>query len=191
MSQRILVAYASRAGSTADVAEAIGSVLRESGAEVDVRPVHDARGLAGYDALVLGSAIWAGKPLPEALGFAAAYQQALATVPVAYFALCETLRVDSPANRDRALRFLDPLRNIREPVALEAFAGKKDYSSVHPLVRWLMIHVLHSPEGDWRDWDKIRAWAAELPLRLARAECGRAPVGPSVARRLAGAGGRW
>jgi menaquinone-dependent protoporphyrinogen oxidase len=57
MRPRILVAYASRAGSTAEVAEVIGRVLREGGPEVDVCPVGDVHSLAGYDALVLGSAI--------------------------------------------------------------------------------------------------------------------------------------
>src|SRR5688500_3500374 len=94
MTNHMLVAYASRAGSTAEVAEAIGEVLREAGAEADVRPVQAVEGLAGYDALVLGSAIWVGKPLPEALRFAAAQQRALANLPVAYFVLCDTLRED-------------------------------------------------------------------------------------------------
>jgi menaquinone-dependent protoporphyrinogen oxidase len=182
MTRRILISYASRAGSTAEVAEVIGQVLRESGAEVDVCPVEQVRSLAGYDAVVLGSAIWIGKPLPEAIRFTSIRRQALATRPVAYFALCETLRVDTPANRERARRYLDPLREIREPVALEAFAGKKDYSSVHPFVRWFMIHVLHSPEGDWRDWDGIRAWAAGLLPLLGSAERVLAATGPSVAR---------
>ena len=167
MSQRILVAHASRAGSTAEVAEAIALVLREAGAQVDVRPVEQVRSLAGYHALVLGSAIWAGKPLPEALRFAANHRQTLAGLPVAYFALCEILRVDTPENRERARHFLDPLRKLKEPVTFEVFAGKKAYGGVHPLVRWLMIHALKSPEGDWRDWDQIRAWAAAL--RLTRA----------------------
>jgi menaquinone-dependent protoporphyrinogen oxidase len=57
MRPRILVAYASRAGSTAEVAEVIGRVLREGGPEVDVCPVGAVHSLAGYDALVLGSAI--------------------------------------------------------------------------------------------------------------------------------------
>jgi menaquinone-dependent protoporphyrinogen oxidase len=65
MSHRTLIAYASRAGSTAEVAEAIGEVLRESGIDVDVRSVKDVPDVAGYNSLVLGSAIWAGRPLPE------------------------------------------------------------------------------------------------------------------------------
>lgn len=170
MTPRILVAYASRAGSTAEVAEAVGQILREGGAEVDVQPVKDIQSLAGYDALVLGSAIWMGKPLPEARRFAAAQRQALANLPVAYFALCETLREDTPANRDRARCFLAPLRKLKQPVSLGLFAGAKDYSSVHPFVRWVLVNLLKLPEGDWRDWAQIRAWAAALAPRLIRTD---------------------
>ena len=170
MARRILIAHASRAGSTAEVGEAIGQTLREGGVEVEVRPVGDVQNLAGYDAVVLGSAIWAGKPLPEALRFASVNQQALQELPVAYFALCEILRVDSSDTRTRARAYLDPLRSIKEPVAAELFAGKKDYSAVHPLLRpllvWVMVHLLRSPEGDWRDWGRIRAWAAEVGQKL-------------------------
>jgi menaquinone-dependent protoporphyrinogen oxidase len=168
MAHRILVAHASRAGSTAEVAEAVGQVLRDCGAEVDVRPVKGIQGLAGYDALVLGSAIWMGKPLREAVRFAAAQQHALANLPVAYFVLCETLREDTPANRDRARRFLGPLQKLKQPVSLGLFAGAKDYGSVHPLVRWVLMNVLKLPEGDWRDWEQIRAWAAALAPQLSR-----------------------
>jgi menaquinone-dependent protoporphyrinogen oxidase len=166
VSQELIVAYASRAGSTAEVAEVIGQVLREGGSGVEVRPVKEVQRVAAYDAIVLGTAIWAGKPLPEARQFVAAQQSALATRPVAYFALCELLREDTPVHRDRAYRFLDSLRRIQEPVDLQVFAGKKDYGALHPLVRWVMLHLLHSPEGDWRDWNQIRAWATTLAPRL-------------------------
>lgn len=170
MSPRMLVAYASRAGSTAEVAETVGQVLRESGAEVDVRPVDQVRGLAGYDALVLGTAIWAFKPLPEARRFVAEQQQALADLPVAYFALCELLREDTPANRAHTRGFLDPLRKIKEPVSFAIFAGKRDLSGVNPVLRWLLAKLLKIQHGDWRNWDQIRAWAAELAPRLTMPE---------------------
>jgi menaquinone-dependent protoporphyrinogen oxidase len=176
MTKRILVAYASRAGSTAEVAEAIGRTLRDGGREVDVRPVQELEDLAGYDGLVLGSAIWAGKPLPEALQFATTNRDALERMPVAYFALCEILRDDNPETRMRAQPYLDPLRSIKEPVAAELFAGKKDYSAVHPLLRpllvWVMVHLFKSPEGDWRDWARIRTWAEEVGARLREAQSG-------------------
>jgi menaquinone-dependent protoporphyrinogen oxidase len=167
---RILVAYASRAGSTAEVAHAIGQVLRERGLEADVRSVKEHQGVASYDALVLGSAIWVGKPLPEALRFAADQQDALARLPVAYFILCDTLREDTPANREIACRYLAPLRKLKQPVSVGLFAGAKDFSKLNPLLRWVLKHVVKLAEGDWRDWDQIRDWAAGLPAQLTEAE---------------------
>jgi menaquinone-dependent protoporphyrinogen oxidase len=166
MSQRILVAYASRAGSTAEVAETIGEVLRGGGAEVDVRRVQDVRSLAGYDALVLGSAIWVGKPLPEAMRFATAQQDALAALPVAYFILCDRLMEDTPANLATARGYVAPLEKIKQPVSLGLFAGRKDFSTVHPFLRWVVKNVMKMPEGDWRDWGQIRGWAAALGPQL-------------------------
>jgi menaquinone-dependent protoporphyrinogen oxidase len=177
MSSHILVAYASRAGSTAEVAETVGQVLREGGAQVDVRSVDHVKILDGYDAVVLGTAIWAFKPLPEAQRFAAEQRRALANLPVAYFALCEILRNDTPANRARARRFLDPLRQIEEPVSFEVFAGKRDLSRVNPVLRWLLKTILKIEHGDWRNWDEIRAWAAALTPCLTQPES--APAGRS------------
>src|SRR4051812_33664777 len=118
MAARILVAYASRAGSTAEAAEAIGQVLRGGGLDVDVRLVKEAPGVLAYDALVLGSAVWAGKPLPEATRFLAAQRDALLERPVAYFVLCDTLKEDTPGNRERARGFVDPLIAIKSPVSV-------------------------------------------------------------------------
>jgi menaquinone-dependent protoporphyrinogen oxidase len=177
MSQRILVAHASRAGSTAEVAETIGEVLRESGSDVDVRSVKDLHSVAGYDALVLGTAIWAGKPLPEMLKFAAAQQDAFAQKPVAYFILCDTLKEDTPGNREIARRYLEPLLKVRQSVSLGLFAGARDFSKLHPLLRWFFTRVIRLPEGDWRDWEQIRSWATELAPRLAAVQPALAAIG--------------
>jgi menaquinone-dependent protoporphyrinogen oxidase len=169
MSHRTLIAYASRAGSTAEVAETIGNVLRESGLNVDVRSVKDVRSLTGYDALVLGSAIWAGKPLPEMQRFVADQHEALARLPVAYFILCDALREYTPANRQIALGYLSPLREAKQPVSVGVFAGRRDLSKVHPLLRWFLMRIVRLAEGDWRDWDQIRAWGTALAPQLADA----------------------
>ena len=167
MPARILVAYASRAGATAEAAEAIGQVLRDRGAEVDLRSVKDVHGVSGYDALVLGSAVWVGKPLPEAIRFAATRKDGLADLPIAYFVLCDTLREDTAENRARARGYLDPLVAVKAPVSLGLFAGARNFSKLHPFLRWLLKNVMRLAEGDWRDWDQIRVWAADLPSRLA------------------------
>jgi menaquinone-dependent protoporphyrinogen oxidase len=163
MNTRMLVAYASRAGSTAEVARAVGEVLRAAGHEVDVRPVKEVHDLMGYDALVLGSAIWAGKPLPEAVRFAKDQRNAFVHVPVAYFILCDTLREDTPENREVARNYLAPLDTVQLPVSAGLFGGVRDFSKLNPLLRWFLKNVVRLVEGDGRNWDAINAWAASLP----------------------------
>lgn len=169
MSHRTLIAYASRAGSTAEVAEAIGDVLRERGIDVDVRAVKEVADVGGYDSLVLGSAIWAGQPLPEMRRFAADHRDDMAGIPVAYFILCDTLREYTPANRQVALGYIASLRKIHEPVSVGMFAGRRDFSKVHPLISWVLRHLFGLVEGDFRDWEQIRGWAATVAGHVVQA----------------------
>jgi hypothetical protein len=93
----------------------------------------------------------------------------LAQRPLAYFILCDTLREYTPANRQIALGYVDPLRKLKEPVSVGLFAGRRDFGTVHPLLRWLMMRLLRLAEGDWRDWQQIRSWATALAPRLVAA----------------------
>src|SRR3990172_12556259 len=95
MSNKILVTYASRIGSTAEVAEAIGQTLAESGAQVEVLPMQDVKDLAPYQAVVAGSAIRGGEWLPEAMQFVQTHQAALDQKPFAAFLVCMTLNMRS------------------------------------------------------------------------------------------------
>ena len=170
MRHQTLIAYASRAGATAEVAERIGDVLRQHGIDVDVRSVKDVASLEGYDSLIAGSAIWAGKPLPEMLRFLKEHQDWLARVPVAYFILCDTLRSYTPSNQQIALGYAAPLRKFKAPVELGMFAGRRDFSTTHPILRWLLMRVVRLAEGDWRDWAQISAWADAVARQLANDE---------------------
>lgn len=165
MNTRVLVAFGSREGSTAQIAEAIAQVLRESGAEVDARPVREVGDMYGYDALVLGSAVRVGKVLPEAVRFARRNRPALVDLPVAYFVGCDRMREDTPQNRRASLAALRSLQSIKEPLSVGLFAGKRDLHHPHPVLRWLLARV-NVIEGDWRDWPRIRAWATELAGKL-------------------------
>jgi menaquinone-dependent protoporphyrinogen oxidase len=91
MSDKILVAYANRTGSTAEVAEEIGNILIGKGAQVVVEPVQDITDLSAYWAVVLGSAIQNRQWLPEAVEFVRTHQSTLAQKPCAMFSLCMTL----------------------------------------------------------------------------------------------------
>jgi menaquinone-dependent protoporphyrinogen oxidase len=178
MRHRALIAYASRAGSTAEVAQSIGDVLRQRGLDVGICSVRNIDDISGYDAFVLGTAIWAGKPLPEMRKFVTIHQDALAQRPVAYFIQCDLLREYSPGNRQIALGYLTPLRRMKEPVSIGLFAGRRDFSKTNPILRWFLMRVVRLAEGDWRNWEQIREWAASIVPRLDGTEA--VPVGSGI-----------
>jgi menaquinone-dependent protoporphyrinogen oxidase len=136
-------------------------VLRENGAQVEVRNVKDVDNPASYRALALGSAIRAGNLMPEAVEFVKTHQEALDKMPVAYFVVCATLQEDTEENRRVVAAYLDPLRELVEPVGEGLFAGAIDRSKLALPLR-LILKAVKAGEGDWRDWDAIRAWAADV-----------------------------
>jgi len=161
MNDRILVTYATRTGSTAEVAEAIAKALRDSGAAVDVCPVKQVSDLSLYRAVVLGSPVRMGRWLPEAFAFLKAHQAELSRIPVAYFVTCVTLTSNTVENRRTVDAYLDPVRAIHRPVSVGLFAGAIDGSKLSFLDR-LMVKATKTPEGDFRKWDEIHLWADSL-----------------------------
>ena len=161
--KKILVAYASKYGSTGGVADAIGKGLCSKGAAVDVLLMKNAVNLSSYQGVIVGSAIYMGKWLPEAVDFVKKNVEVLRQIPVAYFLVCMTLCKPTEENRAKVLAYLDPvLKAIPEikPVGIGAFAGALDYNNLS----WLNKKILKSkgtPEGDFRDWKAIRTWAEE------------------------------
>ena len=171
MSNKILVTYASRTGSTADVAEEISKTLIESGTQVDVRPMKDVKDPTQYQAVVAGSAIHGGKWLPEAMQFMQTHRTTLAQKPFAAFLVCMTLAISNEKHREHVVDFLQPVRALVKPVSEGLFAGILDISKVPSFRDRLMfrLSVVFGvwSEGDHRDWDAIRAWADSIrPLLL-------------------------
>ncbi len=163
---KILVTYATRAGSTFEVAARVAEVLRAAGAIVDVKPVPAVHEIKGYDAVVVGSAIRMGHWLPEAVVFVQAHRETLSHIPTAYFLVSGFLRDDTPEMRRKVLAYLDPVRKILEPTSIGMFAGKMDYSKMDGLDRSIAEGV-SSSRGDWRNWEAIRGWAQGLQPILA------------------------
>ena len=163
---KILIAYATKAGSTAEVAAEIGRVMEnKGGCQVDVHPVGKLEGVSGYDAVIIGSAIRAGKWLPEATKFVEKHRDALSRVPVAFFTVCLTLSEDTEENRRTVAAYLDPVREMVQPVDVGLFAGVMDSSKL-PFILRLMMKKMKASEGDFRDWEAIRAWASQVRARL-------------------------
>ena len=158
MSKKILVAYASKCGSTGEVASAIGKTLAQAGARVDVMPLSKVTNLSDYQAVFVGSAIRMAKWLPEAANFVSENLAILQRVPTAYFTVCATMIEDTPAKRARAAGFIEPLRTVLTPAAEGYFAGKVDPNSLSFLEN-ISLKAKDVPQGDFRDWDKITSWA--------------------------------
>ena len=162
MDNRILVAYASQTGATSGVAEALGKHLAINGTSVDVHPVKDITNLRGYRAVVLGSAIHGGEWLPEAVKFVQDHQSELRHIPTAYFLVCMMAASQKPEDHKYMDNWLEPVRSLVKPVAEGHFAGALWYKQ-HPFIESLGLRVFMSylklKEGDYRNWEAIRAWA--------------------------------
>lgn len=165
MAKRVLVAYASRCGSTEEVAQFIGQRLCEAGLSADVQSVKSVRDVSAYDAVVLGGAVRMNHLLGETVRCAKKHRQALANMPVAYFSASGTMKENTPENVATAAGFLAPLREIQAPISEASFAGKMDLATMEPLFRMMMSRSAEEM-GDWRDWDAIGAWSADLAARL-------------------------
>jgi menaquinone-dependent protoporphyrinogen oxidase len=158
---RVLIAYASRCGSTGEIADAIGQVFCTAGAAVDVRLVKDVSDPRPYRAVVVGSAIRQGRLLPEVVEFVETHRDALGKVPVAAFVACLTMTGDTEENRQKAAAYLDPLRGLMQLVSEGLFAGTLDFGQIS-LPEQLILRAMGSSEGDFRDWDAVQGWADGL-----------------------------
>lgn len=160
MSNAMLVTYATRQGSTQEVAEAIAETLREHRLEVDIQPVRNVRSLGGYRAVVLGAPFYMCRWHKDARHFLAHNRVALTERPIAIFAL-------GPLHPDekefQAVRKQLEKERAKYPwltvAASEIFGGKIDPAKLHfPFNRM--------PAGDIRGWTIIRAWASDLAEKL-------------------------
>jgi menaquinone-dependent protoporphyrinogen oxidase len=167
MNNKILITYASRSGSTAEIAEAIGTTLRQNGSAVDVLPMQQVDDLSRYHAVVAGSAIRASQWLPEALQFVRAHRGELAKKPFATFTVCITLAMSNGDQYRQAVRgWTAPVRALAKPVSEGLFAGKLDFTKLPLTFDTLKLRLVVAlgifPKDDRRDWKGIQAWAENL-----------------------------
>jgi menaquinone-dependent protoporphyrinogen oxidase len=153
MRQPVLVAYATKRGSTREVAETIADRLAWRGLETKVSRADDVADVAGFDGVVLGGAIYMGRWHPDARAFLKRHREELAALPLAVFGIGpltmeESDVAGSRTQLDRALAKTPDL----QPVSVEIFGGVIDPEK-------LSFPFSHMPASDARDWDAIRAWA--------------------------------
>ena len=171
MNEKILVTYASRAGSTTGVAKAIGKTLAEEGLPVDVLPMQDVKDLASYRAVIAGSAIRGSKWLPEAVQFLHTHQAELQQRPFTAFMVCITLAMPGAEKYRQGVKaWMSPVRNLVHPVSEGYFAGALDFSKLPLTPNVLLMRLAAAlrifPLGDHRDWKAIHAWDESIKPKL-------------------------
>jgi menaquinone-dependent protoporphyrinogen oxidase len=160
---KVLVAFASRHGSTGEIANALAQELRVSGHSVTVRSVDAVKEVDTYEAAVIGSAVYMGNWLPEARRFVEENRDTLAKIPVWLFSSGPLGTDDAQPHNDPA--HLDAMMQATRARGHRLFIGKLDRSSLG-LGERLVAKVVKAPEGDFRDWAAIRAWAREIAMAV-------------------------
>jgi menaquinone-dependent protoporphyrinogen oxidase len=170
----VLVAYASRHGATQGIAERIAETLVKAGIQAEARPVSEVKSLAGYDALVIGSAAYMFKWLKDASAFVRRNRAVLAAKPVWFFSSGPTGGPLDAKGRDQKLTTV-PKDAVELAEAVHArdlriFFGaySRDRKPVGLAERFmsLMPAMEGVPEGDFRDWPDIEAWASGIAEEL-------------------------
>ena len=195
--KKILVTYATLAGTTADVARAVGEEIAKAGIEVDVLPLADVRALDSYSGVVIGAPMIMGWHR-SALAFLRQHRKDWQKLPVAVFVtamsltrtasmhlggmpLCIDDNLPKPPAKPGQLSFREryaqvdhyarPILNALSPVkprSLAFFGGRLEYGRLPWWGVVFAMFIIQAPAGDRHNWSFIRRWAASLPEMFAR-----------------------
>lgn len=167
---RVLVAYGSKYGATAEIAEAIGRALKERGLEAEVRRAGSVRSLDGFRAAIVGSAVYAAHWRGEALRFLRTHRDWLARHPVWLFSSGPVGADDKDADEAETERWTKPkkVQELAADIGARAhvvFGGKVDDD--RGFLRKRMARDMPEETRDRRDWEEIARWAAGIAAALA------------------------
>lgn len=178
---RVLVAYASKNGSTAEIARRIAEEFERKGLDVDCLEAGTIHHLDAYSAVVLGSAVYAKRWRGSARGFLRRHQRALSALPWWVFS---SGPVGEPKPGDaRADSWLEPPKTIARVERLGArthvvFGGRVPVQP-HNFVERAMVRNTPEEFADRRDWDEIKGWAADIAAQLVTGNGAEAASSPA------------
>lgn len=161
---KILVAVASKHGSTYEIAEAIVDEIQKAGLTADLREINQNPYLPDYDAAIIGSAVYMGRWLSEATKFLEKNQEQILKMPIWLFS-------SGPLGDDLVEEEGEPY-NLNELWAAtnardhKVFVGKLDKNDLG-LGEKLVVRLVKAPTGDFRDWQDIKNWTEEIVSVLA------------------------
>ncbi len=190
--KKILVAYATMAGSTAEVAQAVGEEIANSGVQVEVLPISQVKNLEAYDGVVVGGPMIMGWHR-AASGFLKKHRDAFQRIPLAVFVLAMSLtqtgetnvggmpvtvdeKLPKPPEKEGSLNFreryarlshyLQPVLQATrpaKPASIGVFGGRLEYGRLKWWAVLFAMLVIRAPAGERRNWPAIRSWAAGIP----------------------------
>ena len=167
MSEKMLVTYASKYGSTAEIAQTIAKTIRQAGLMVEIMPVEEVESLETYSSIVLGSAVYAGQWRKEAASFLKDHHQQLSRKKVWLFSSGPTGEGD-PQELMNGWTFpegLAPVAENLQPEDIAFFHGVLDEDRLG-FAEKLIVKGLKAPLGDFRDWEVISCWAETIASKI-------------------------
>lgn len=163
MSNRVLVTYATKYGSTSEIAVKIATVIRDAGIETDIIPVENVREVYPYRAVIIGSAVYMGQWRKEMVDFLKEKQVILSKKPVWIFSSGPTGE-GNPVELMKGWQFpekLEPVVDVIQPRETIIFHGRLNPNTLTMLEKWIANNV-KATIGDFRDWKMIVAWASTI-----------------------------
>lgn len=167
MTDSILIAYATKYGATAEIAQRIGEVLKQAGLTAEVLPADQVKDVANYRAVVLGSAVYAGSWRKEAADLLTGRERQLLERPVWLFSSGPTGEGD-PSQIMKGWRFpeaLQPVADRIQPRDIVFFHGFINMKKLN-MAEKLIVKGIKAPIGDFRDWRAVTAWAESIASAL-------------------------
>ena len=177
---KVLVAYSTWAGATHQVADEIGSNLNKNNFQVSILPAKDVKSVSDYQVVILGTSIHAGQTTGDFNRFLNRFRKELASKKTGYFVVCLNMIEDNEKNKAETLGWLNKaILKYPEikPISLGLFAGaaltdSEEFNKQNILVKKLIESMKTSMDtekgkSDFREWEKIHTWTAELAEKIA------------------------
>ncbi len=167
MNKNILITYASKYGSTGEIAHKISEVLRQAGWQATVLPINGFVDLSSYSAVILGSAVYIGKWQKEAAAFLRTNEKFLACIPLWLFSSGPTGEGDAVGLLEgwRLPADLQPIIDRIRPRDIVVFHGYINPDKLN-FIEKQVIKSMKKPFGDFRDWEAITAWTTKITNEL-------------------------
>ncbi|MGJ3237192.1 MAG: flavodoxin domain-containing protein [Anaerolineae bacterium] len=165
--KRILIAYATKHGATAEIAVKVGAVLRQAGYELEIMPIEIVDDLDAFDVVIVGSAIYYGQWRKDAVNFLRDHQNDLREKAVWLFSSGPTGEGD-PVDLSQGVRYPEQLQDLIDsinPQSIALFHGELNLNQINRLERFI-INRIKAPTGDFRNWEMVEEWAQSIVKSL-------------------------